>query len=93
MTRIAQIAGVPVPRAIPLPIARVVSALQTARYRWLKGPVPRVDAAAIAVMSAGQFMNGAKARSELGFTATETLDNAIKRALVWFRSNGYVKPH
>jgi nucleoside-diphosphate-sugar epimerase len=93
VTRIAQIAGAPVPRAIPLPVARVASALQTARYRWLKGPVPRVDAAAIAVMSAGQFMNGAKARSELGFTATETLDNAITRALAWFRSNGYVKPN
>jgi nucleoside-diphosphate-sugar epimerase len=38
-------------------------------------------------------VNGAKARSELGFTATETLDNAINRALVWFRSNGYVKPN
>jgi dihydroflavonol-4-reductase len=55
--------------------------------------VPRVDATAIAVMSAGQFVNGAKARSELGFTATETLDNAIKLALAWFRSNGYVKPN
>jgi dihydroflavonol-4-reductase len=92
VTKIAQIAGAPVPRAIPLPVARVASTLQTARYKWLKGPVPRVDAAAIAVMSAGQFVNGAKARSELGFTATETLDNAIKRALAWFRSNGYVKP-
>jgi dihydroflavonol-4-reductase len=88
VAKIAQIAGVPVPRAIPLPIARVASVLQTARYKWLKGPVPRVDATAIAVMSAGQFVNGAKARSELGFTATETLDNAIKRALAWFQSNG-----
>ena len=91
VSKIAQIAGAPVPRAIPLPIARVASALQTARYKWLKGPVPRVDASAIAVMSTGQFVNGAKARSELGFIATETLDNAIERALVWFRSNGYVK--
>lgn len=57
------------------------------------GPVPRVDAAAIAVMSAGQFLTGAKARSELGFTATATLDNAIQRALAWFRSNGNVKPN
>ncbi len=55
--------------------------------------MPRVDATAIAVMSAGQFVNGAKARSELGFTATETLDNAIKLALAWFRSNGCVKPN
>jgi dihydroflavonol-4-reductase len=93
VTTIAQIAGAPVPRAIPLPIARLASALQTARYKWLRGPLPRVDATAIAVMSAGQFVSGAKARSELGFTATETLDNAIKRALAWFRSNGYVKPN
>jgi len=93
VTKIAQIAGAPVPRAIPVAVARAASALQTARYQWLKGPVPRVDATAIAVMSAGQYVNGAKARSELGFTATETLDDAIKRALVWFRSNGYVKPN
>jgi dihydroflavonol-4-reductase len=91
VTKIAQSAGAPVPRAIPLPIARVASALQTARYKWLKGPVPRVDAGAIAVMSAGQFVNGAKASSELGYTATETSDNAVKRALAWFRTNGYVK--
>ncbi len=55
--------------------------------------VVAVDATAIAVMSAGQFVNGAKARSELGFTATETLDNAIRLALAWFRSNGCVKPN
>jgi nucleoside-diphosphate-sugar epimerase len=93
VTKIAQIAGAPVPRAIPLPIAKFASALQMARYNYLKGPVPRVDATAIAVMSAGQFVNGAKAQRELGFTATETLDNAIKRALAWFRSNAYVKPN
>jgi dihydroflavonol-4-reductase len=92
VSKIAQAAGAPVSRAIPLPVARLASALQTARYQWLKGPVPRVDATAIAVMSAGQFLDGAKARSKLGFTATETLDKTIRRALAWFRSNGYVKP-
>ena len=51
VTRIAQIAGVPVPHAIPLPVARLASVLQTARHGWLKGHVPRVDATAIAVMS------------------------------------------
>jgi dihydroflavonol-4-reductase len=91
VTRIAQIAGVPKPRAIPLPIAKLASLVQTARYQWLKGPLPRVDATAIAVMSAGQFVNSAKARSELEFVATETLDNAITRALEWFRRNGHVK--
>ena len=93
VAKIAQIAGAPVPRAIPLPVARAVSALQTARYKWLQGPVPRVDATAIAVMSGGQFLNGAKARGELGFSATETLDNALKRALAWFRSNGFANPN
>jgi hypothetical protein len=33
----------------------------------------------------------AAGHGELGFTATETLENAIERALAWFRSNGYVK--
>jgi dihydroflavonol-4-reductase len=93
VTKIAQISHAPVPRAIPVALARLASALQTARFRWLNGPVPRVDATAIAVMSAGQFLNGAKARSELGFSATETLEHAIGRALAWFRSNGNVKPN
>lgn len=85
----AQITGKPVPRAIPLAAARLVSQIQTLRYHWFKGPPPKVDATGIAVMSAGQHLSGAKAERELGFKAGVSLEDAITRALNWFRANGY----
>lgn len=91
VARAARIAGAPAPRPIPLAIARAVSALQTARWRWLEGPPPKVDATAIAVMSAGQFLSGAKAEAELGFRAQVGVDDALARALAWFRAQGYIK--
>ncbi|MGH8561668.1 MAG: NAD-dependent epimerase/dehydratase family protein, partial [Nevskiales bacterium] len=90
VARIAAIAGVPAPRAIALPVAKAVAAIQAFRYHYLKGPLPKVDSTAIAVMSAGQFLNGAKAERELGFRATVSVDEAIRRALAWFRAQGYV---
>ena len=71
---ISRIAERPVPKAIPLPLAKVVSKLQTWRYRYLKGPPPRVDASAIAVMSAGQFLSGAKAEQDRRPRAAAFLD-------------------
>jgi dihydroflavonol-4-reductase len=88
VAKIAGIAGVPAPRAIPLPVAKAVATVQALRYRYLKGPLPKVDATAIAVMSSGQFLNGAKAERELGFRATVNVDEAIRRALAWFRAKG-----
>ncbi|PTU31730.1 NAD-dependent epimerase/dehydratase family protein [Stenotrophobium rhamnosiphilum] len=88
--KITRIAGVPMPRPIPLGGALFVSRLQALRYRWLKGPLPKVDATGIAVMSAGQFLSGAKAQIELGFNASVTTDEAVERALHWFRAQGYV---
>jgi nucleoside-diphosphate-sugar epimerase len=91
VSKIAAAARVDAPRPIPLPMARLASAVQTFRYRHLKGPLPTVNATAIAVMSAGQYLNGAKAERELGFRARVPVDEAIERALRWFREQGYVK--
>lgn len=89
--KIAALAAVPAPRAIPLAVAKTVATLQAARYRWLAGPVPKVDATAIAVMSAGQFLSGAKAERELGFRAEVNVDEALRRALQWFRAGGQLR--
>ncbi len=89
--KIARLAGAPVPRAIPLPVAKMAASVQSFRYRYLKGPPPKVDATAIAVMSAGQFLNGAKAERELGFRAQVSLDETLQRTLEWFRRTGKVK--
>ncbi len=88
--KIAALSGKSAPGAIPLPVAKFVSALQSLRYRLVGGALPKVDATAIAVMSAGQFLSGAKAEKELGFKATTRVDEAIERALKWFRAEGYV---
>jgi nucleoside-diphosphate-sugar epimerase len=42
-------------------------------------------------MSMGRFLDGAKAERELGFKAAVSIDEAIRRALIWFRSRGLVK--
>ena len=71
-------------------MARLVSAWQTFRFK-LGGPEPQVSDSAIAVMSSGQFINGEKARQQLGFYPEVSIDKAIARALDWFRGKGLVK--
>ena len=39
-------------------------------------------------MAGGQFLDGRKAREELGFFST-ALDDTLLRAIDWFRDNGY----
>jgi dihydroflavonol-4-reductase len=86
---IARLAGQPAPRAIPLAAAKLVARMQALRYRAFGGALPKVDATAIAVMSAGQHLSGAKAERELGFKARVSIEDAVQRALAWFRANGY----
>jgi dihydroflavonol-4-reductase len=90
VAKIATLAAVPVPPAVPLPLAKLVSSMQMLRYRYLNGAKPKVDATAIAVMSAGQFLDGTKAARELGFRAEVSVDEALLRSLRWFRQNGYI---
>lgn len=85
---ISQIADTPAPKAAPLMAAKAINQLQTLRYH-LGGPVPKVSATALAVMSAGQHLDGHKAEQELGFKATLPTEDALKRTLAWFRNVGY----
>lgn len=88
--KITSAAGVPMPKPVPLKAAVLVSRLQALRYQWFGGALPKIDATGIAVMSAGQFLDGSKAQNELGFHAEVTTDEAIRRALEWFKAQGYV---
>ena len=38
----------------------------------------------------GQFLDGRKAREELGFVPRQSLDDALGRAIRWLRGNGYL---
>ena len=88
--KMAVAVGAPMPKAIALSAARLLSAWQTFRFK-LGGLEPKVSDSAIAVMSSGQFIDGEKARQQLGFYPEVSIDEAIARALKWFQGNGLVK--
>ncbi|MEM7555764.1 MAG: NAD-dependent epimerase/dehydratase family protein [Cyanobacteria bacterium P01_A01_bin.84] len=89
---IAKIAQVPPPKlVIPLPIAKLVSKFQENRYNLLGGELPKLTSSAIAVMASGQFLDGSKARKELGFQPEVDIEEAISRAFNWFKVQGYIK--
>jgi dihydroflavonol-4-reductase len=90
LAKVAAAVGAPMPRAVPLNAAILLSAWQILRFK-LGGPEPKVSGSAIAVMSSGQFINGEKAQQQLGFYPEVSIDEAIARALNWFRGRGLVK--
>lgn len=88
VTTISRLSHSPIPKAAPLWVAKVLNKAQTAVYK-LGGPVPKISETAIAVMSAGQHLDGAKAERELGFKAEVSMEDALQKALAWFREAGY----
>jgi dihydroflavonol-4-reductase len=91
VSQIARIAAVPLPTPVPLAMARILSGIQSWRYRVLGGALPVISSTAIAVMSAGQHLDGAKAASELDFQAITPVDEALRRAYTWFVENRYIE--
>ncbi|WP_010486326.1 NAD-dependent epimerase/dehydratase family protein [Pseudomonas sp. S9] len=87
--KIARQLGVPEPKPVSLRVVRVIAALGRVGYR-LTGRLPLLNDTTIAVMAGGQFLDGTKAREELGFVAEQSLDKTLLRAIQWFRDNGYI---
>jgi dihydroflavonol-4-reductase len=87
--RMAALAGVPSPRPLSLGAARIVSRLQHLGHR-LGGPLPLLSETALAVMAGGQYLDGARAARDLGFKADVSVNEALRRALGWFRNTGYL---
>ncbi len=79
-----------IPKKVPLSIAKLVSKIKMIKYRFLGGEVPLLNDTAIAVMSAGQFLNGDKAKKELGYQPKILIDQAIDRSVKWFKENNYI---
>ncbi|MEW6734817.1 MAG: NAD-dependent epimerase/dehydratase family protein [Acidobacteriota bacterium] len=89
---IAEIARVAAPKkVIPLSAAKLLSKLQESRFKLLGGELPRLSSTAIAVMASGQFLNGDKAKNELGFSCRLDLKETLSRTLQWFSHNGYIR--
>ncbi len=87
--RIAERFGIAAPRPLPLSAAKAIAALGRWRYR-LTGQLPRLDDSALAVMAGGQYLDGRKAQTELGFIAQTTVDETLARTIQWFRDNAYL---
>lgn len=86
---IAHLLGRPAPQPMPLHRARALATLGRWRYR-LTGKLPLLDETAIEVMAGGQFLDGRKAREELGFESHVPLEDTLQRAIDWFHANGYL---
>jgi dihydroflavonol-4-reductase len=74
---------------IPLGMAKFVSKIQTLKYH-LTGTPPQISATSIAIMGSGQHLDCTKAERELGYKATVNLEEALRRAFIWFKSVGYI---
>ena len=87
---IAAALGVEAPQPLSLVRAKAIARLGRLRQR-LTGYEALLDDTAIAVMAGGQFLDGRKAREELGFQSRVPLHESLARAIAWFRENGYLR--
>ncbi len=89
VTLIAKMAATRPPQSMPMFVARSISALEGLMYQVTKRP-PLLSSTAIAVMAAGQFLSGEKAKADLGYVPKVDLSEAIDRTLRWFKVRGYL---
>ena len=89
LARLAGISGGKVPRwRIPYPVAFMAGVASTG-WANLSGQEPRAPLDAVKMARKKMFVSSSKAERELGFNPGP-VDGALKRAVDWFRANGYV---
>lgn len=87
--RLAAITGSPAPRVrLPYVVAWCAGAFSTG-WANVTGTPPRVPLDGVKMARKKMFVSNDKARRELGFNPMP-VDGALRRAVEWFRSNGYV---
>ena len=86
VSTICKLSNRPKPKPVPLGMAKAINRIQTAGYK-LGGKPPKVSETAIAVMSAGQHLNGQQTEIELNFKASTPADKALSKAFSWFLAN------
>lgn len=84
---IARTAGVAPPKPVPLAAARLLGSLQKLRYRVAGGELPVISDTAIAVMSAGQHLSGARSQV-IGYAPQVGLEETVARAYRWAKAQG-----
>jgi len=89
LTRLAAISGGKAPRwRIPYAVAYGAGVASTA-WASLTGQQPRAPIDAVRMARKKMFVSQDKAKRDLGFNP-QPVDGALKRAVDWFRANGYV---
>lgn len=89
LTRLAGISGGQTPRwRIPYAVAYMAGMASTG-WANLTGVEPRAPLDAVKMARKKMFVSPDKAKRELGFNPGP-VDGALKRAVDWFRANGYV---
>jgi dihydroflavonol-4-reductase len=89
LTRLAGISGGQAPRwRIPYAVAYMAGMASTG-WANLTGVEPRAPLDAVKMARKKMFVSPDKAKRELGFNPGP-VDGALKRAVDWFRANGYV---
>ena len=88
---IAKVANVELhTKQIPLSTAKIVSQIQSWKYQLL-GKIPSLSATSIAIMGSGQHLDGSKAKRELGFEATTSLEESFQKAFTWFSKMNLIR--
>jgi dihydroflavonol-4-reductase len=90
LDKLGAITGLPSPRVkLPYAVAMATGILDTAVTGLLLRREPRVTVDAVRMGRKKMFVSSAKAERELGWKIVP-VDDALRRAVEWFRSHGYV---
>ena len=89
LDRLAAITGLPSPKVkLPYAVALAAGAVDTLFTGVLRGHEPRVTLDSVRMGRKKMFASSAKAERELGWK-TVAVDDALRRAVEWFRAHGY----
>ena len=89
LNRLAAITGLPSPNVkLPYAVALAAGAVDTLFTGVLRGRQPRVTLDSVRMGRKKMFASSAKAEHELGWKIAP-VDNALRRAVEWFRTHGY----
>jgi dihydroflavonol-4-reductase len=90
LDKLAAITGLPSPKIeLPYAVAYATGVVDTLVTGKLRRREPRVTLDAVRMGRKKMFVSSAKAERELGWSAGP-VDGALRRAVDWFRANGYV---
>jgi dihydroflavonol-4-reductase len=89
LDRLAAITGLPSPKVkLPYAVALATGAVDTLFTGVLRGREPRVTLDSVRMGRKKMFASSAKAERELGWKIVP-VDEALRRAVEWFRTHGY----